>query len=208
MGLHHTETLDDLQRWHQGEEGALNKLLKRNLSWIRARVRKRLGPELRQRVESSDIVQDAMAQFLQYGPRFLISDENHFRALVARIVENVLCDNYDWFTARRRAIAKAHPLPGDSVLDLDCRAGKGRTPSTSAQHHEEEGWIRLGMELLQPRDREIIVLHQWECLSFSEIGKRLGISVNSAWKRHKRAVYRLGEKVGALRRGNMSCLEE
>ena len=57
------------------------------------------------KVESSDIVQDAALQFLKYGPRFILSDEEKFRALLVRIVENVLRDKHDWFSARRRAIA-------------------------------------------------------------------------------------------------------
>ena len=123
-------------------------------------------------------------------------------------MENVLRDKHDWFTARRRAIARERPLPADSVLYLNTDKGSDRTPSQSAQHHEEEAWIRLGMELLEPEDREVLVLHQWDHLPFTEVGKRLGISGKSAWQRHNRAVSCLAEKVGDLRRGRFDVLYE
>lgn len=203
-----TDTLSNLKRWHEGEKTGLNTLLSHNLSWIRDRVRCRLGPKLRQRFESCDIVQDAALQFLQYGPRFLVSDEKHFRALVAKIVENILRDKHDWFNARRRAISLERPLPADTVLFLSQRKGSVPTPSEDAQRHEEEAWLRLGIEILDPADREVIVLHQWDHQSFSEIGKQLGITPESAWKRHKKAVKRLAEKIGALRRGDFTSLED
>lgn len=208
MKSNHTETLQHLQKWHQGERDGLNALLNRHLSWIRDRVRKRLGNKLRQRVESCDIVQDAVLQFLQYGPRFLVSDDEQFRALLTRIVENVVCDKYDWFTARRRAVALEQPLPLDTILYLSQQSGRIKTPSTSARRNEEEAWIRLGIELLDPEDRELLILRQWENLPFSKIGKHLGVSTKTAWKRHKNALYHLSDKVGELRRGNLSCLTE
>jgi RNA polymerase sigma factor (sigma-70 family) len=203
-----TDTLQKLEQWHRGEKAGLDTLLKRNLDWIQARVRQRLGTKLRQRLESCDIVQDAALQFMQYGPRFLVSDERHFRALVARIVENILRDKHDWFEARRRAIARERPLPTDTVLYLNQKKDSVLSPSEDAQRNEEEAWIRLGIELLSPDDREVLVLHQWDHKSFNEIGKHFNITPESAWKRHKRAVKHLAEKIGDLRRGNLSCLEE
>ena len=69
-----TETSVSLKKWHQGDMASLETLLKRHLSWIQNRVRQRIGTKLRHQLESCDIVQDAALQFLQYGPRFLLSD--------------------------------------------------------------------------------------------------------------------------------------
>jgi RNA polymerase sigma-70 factor (ECF subfamily) len=208
MGAKPTDTADLLKSWHHGKEASLRDLLSRNLEWIYERVRQRLGDRLRLRLESCDIVQDAAVQFLQYGPRILVSDEKKFRALLARIVENVLRDKNDWFTARRRAISLEQPLPEDTILYLDPGEGQPKTPSMSAQRHEEEAWLRLGMELLDPEDRELLVLRQWDHLSFEEIGERLKITGDAAWMRHKRAVDHLAKKVGDLRRGRLAFLEE
>jgi len=190
---------------HGGDPTALAALLERNLDWIHQRVSRRLGPVLRKKGETCDYVQDAMVQFLRYGPRIQVNDEGHFRALLARIVENTLSDQHDWFTRARRRVSREHPLPGDSVLSLDEPRDTVTTPSKAAQHHEEEALIRLGMELLDPEDRNIIALRQWENLPFHQIGERLGITPEAAGKRHNRAVARLAKKVGALRRGDLRC---
>ncbi len=50
-------------------------------------------------------------------------------------------------------------------------------------------------------DREVLILRQWDGLSFDEIGKRLEISTSAARVRHLRAVRRLAREVEELRRG-------
>ena len=108
-----------LQQWHRGDENALDDLLKNHLTWIRGKVRKGMGSGLREKGDTSDYVQDAVVEFLKYGPRFTISNDARFRGLLLKIVENVLCKKYRWFTARRREIARERPLPSDTVLRLD-----------------------------------------------------------------------------------------
>jgi len=198
-----SQTALDLSNWHAGKTEYLDALLQRNMEWILGKVRQRLGPGLRRMVESSDIVQEAAIQFLKYAPRFTISEERHFRGLLARIVENVLRDQNDWFTAKRRAVAKQKPLPPDTILDLDHGGRSDKTPSQLVQRREDEAWIRLGMEFLDPEDREVLVLRQWDSLSFAEIGRRHGLTENAAWMRHNRAVGRLARAVGRLRRGKL-----
>lgn len=203
-----TETSICLQQWHSGDGEALNTLIERHLPWIRAQVRRRMTSLLQKKGETLDYVQDAMLQFLRFGPRFTIANENYFRALLLRIVENSLLNKYDWFTARRRDLARERPLPSDTVLSLDPPRETVKTPSKSAQRHEQEAWIRLGMELICPEYREVLVLREWDKLSFKEIGERLGITPNAARLKHYRAVRQLGKKIVALRDGELSRILE
>jgi len=196
-----TDTTRLLNRWHEGDEKALADLIDRHLPWIQDQVRMRMGPRLKSKAETQDFVQDSLIQFLRYGPRFRISNEAHLRALLRRIVENTLRDGHDRFAARRRAVSMERPLPSDTVLELDPPIGPGRNPCESAQRHEEEAWIRLCIELLEPEDRNVIAMRQWDGLSFVEIGEAMGVSSNAAWMRHCRAVDRLGEIVGRMRKG-------
>lgn len=200
----HTITFQCLQRWNSGEKEGLEELIERHLPWIRRRVQQRLGPKLRQMVESLDVVQDAAFQFFQYGPNIVLSDEEHFRALLARIIENVLRNQSEWFSAQRRQVARNRPLPTETVLHLEGSLVTDRTPSQSVERHEREAWIRLGIELLDAKNREVIVLRQWESLSYDEIGLRLKIPANTARMRYERALKRLAKTVGAIRRGEIS----
>jgi RNA polymerase sigma-70 factor (ECF subfamily) len=190
-----------LQQWHSGDQHALDALIERHLTWIHAKVRHRLGSMLRDKGETCDYVQDAVVEFLRYGPRFTITNDARFRGLILKIVENVLCNKYDWFTARRRAIARERPLPSDTILSLDPPRQQMHTPSKTAEKNEQEAWVRLGIELVKPDDREVLILRQWDGLSFDEIGKRLEISASAARVRHLRAVRRLAREVEELRRG-------
>ncbi|MHC4944282.1 MAG: RNA polymerase sigma factor [Planctomycetota bacterium] len=197
------ETAASLQKWYSGDEQGLNAILERHLPWIRAQVRQRLTALLRIKGDSGDYVQDAVLQFLRFGPRIMIKNEDHFRAFLLKVVENTLNDKYDWYTARRRNIAQERPLPSDTVILLDPPKGSGHTPSRSAERHEREAWVRLGLELLDPEDRELLILRKWDKLSFSKLGDHLGISEDAARMRYNRTVIKLGDVVLALRRGEL-----
>src|SRR5262245_11328787 len=199
-----SETRLLLQRLRAGDREALEALLERDLDWIHGYVRRRLGPALRMRLESADVVQEAVVEFLRHGPPFLVSDELQFRRLAARVVENVIGHQYDWFTAQRRELQRERPLPSDDVIDLDARRTPGGTPSKEAQRHEREACVRLGLELLGAQDREAILLREWEGSSMAEMGTRLGISEDAARMRYQRAVRRLARKVRQLRSGNLA----
>jgi RNA polymerase sigma-70 factor (ECF subfamily) len=208
MNVGNTETSIYLNQWHKGNRESLASLLQRHLPWIHAQVRERLTPLLRGKEETWDYVQDAVLQFLQYGPRFTISNDVHFRAILMQVVKNSMLNKYDWYTARRREISRERPLPPDTILSLDLHPGTKKTPSISAERHEQEAWIRLGLEFVEPGDREVIVLRRWDELSFAEIGAQIGITSEAARKRYTRAVDRLSEKVWDIRSGNLPVILE
>ena len=180
MSLKDTATSLSLKQWHEGDHNGVETLLENHASWIHAVVRKKMGALLRKKAETLDYVQDAMIEFLRYGPRVMINSDDHFRNLFARIVENALRDKHGWYTARRRAVSRERPLPRDTVLYLDPPTHAQNTPSKDAQQHEEEAWIRLGLEILGPEDRQVLVFRQWDKLSFNQIGERLGRDHESA----------------------------
>jgi len=199
-----TETLQFLGQWNRGDETGMEKLIERHLPWIRAHVHKRLGPRLRRKAETGDYVQDALVEFLRYGPRIEIADDDHFRALMVRIVENTLRGRVDWFNAQRRKVSRFFPIPSDTVLSLDPPRTPVERPSEAAGVREQTDWIRLGLELLDPEERDLIVQHQWEGRTFSEIGEEHGIAPDTIRMRHVRSVARLARKVADLRRGNLA----
>lgn len=201
-----TETLGLLRRWHEGDQNALSEILRRDLPRIREKVGRRLGPGLRKKESPSDIVQDAVVDLLKYGPRFRIADKDQFRGLVAKIVENNLRDKNDRYRAQRRALDRERPLPAGSVVDLNAARKSVEGPSTVARRNEDEALIRLALELLDPRDRQVVLLRQFEGLSFSKVGKALGIEANTARMRFKRALPKLAEKLEMVEGGKVGSL--
>ncbi|MCA8981484.1 MAG: hypothetical protein KDC14_15750, partial [Planctomycetes bacterium] len=146
-----TQTVELLRRWHAGDREALEALVRANLDWLRQRVRARLGPRLRAYEETHDQVQEAIVDVLTFGPRFSITDNEQFRAVLARIVENNLRDRNRWIGRERRAVDRNRPLPSDTVLDLDPPIRSVTRPSEAGRHTEreqQEAWVRLAIELL------------------------------------------------------------
>jgi RNA polymerase sigma-70 factor, ECF subfamily len=197
------DTKELLEMWHAGDRGALDRLLERDLPWIQARVSRRLGAALRARAETGDFVGEAVAEVLAYAPRFLLENRAQFRALLARIAENVIRDQHDRFRALRRALSRERPLPPDTRLELDGARGTVTRPSEAAGEREWEAWVRLGLELIEPDERHLIVLKQWDGLSFAEIAKGLGSSEDAARMRYHRAVARLAGQIQELRAGRV-----
>lgn len=196
-----SETAALLVRVQAGDRRALDALLARNLPWIRAQVRRRMGAALRSKEESSDVVQDAVIEFLTYGPRVRLGSEASFRGLMCRIVEHTLSDQHDWWTARRRTLNRERPLAADTVLDLDAPRAPGPDPAEEAARREWEAWIRLGLELLDAGERRVIVLRKWEGREYAAIGRELGCSEDAARMRCNRAMASLADAVHALRAG-------
>jgi RNA polymerase sigma-70 factor (ECF subfamily) len=201
-----TTTTELLRRWHRGDREALETLLVRDLPWIQNRVHQRLGPLLRARAETQDLVQEVCIEFLEYGPRFLPANRDQFCGLLSRIAENVIRGQIDWFTAQRRSLRRECPLPDDSVVHLDRRLDVPNAPSAEAECREWDGLVRLGVELLRAEDRELVLLREWSALSFAEIGKRLGASEDAVRMRFHRAVARLASNIQHLRSGKIDGL--
>jgi RNA polymerase sigma factor (sigma-70 family) len=197
-----------LHRWHMGDASALTALVQAQLPWLRAQVERRLGDFLRGRADADDYLQEVVLDFLRDGPRFQVQSTAQLRTLLARIVENTLRDRNDWFRARRRNFAGEVSLPTETVLQLDPALQRSTTPSRNAARSEVRDWVRLGIELLEPEDRKILLAREYEDRSFVEIGAELGMTPNSVRMRWVRAVGRLAELLQDLRAGRTGDLVE
>ena len=138
---------------------------------------------------------------LEYAPKFLVGNAAACRRLLAQLMENMLRDKHEFWARLRRSKAKEEPLPSDSVLRLDAMARTATTPSRAAARNEEAALLRLALDLLDPDDRTVLELRQYEELSFAAIGERLGLLENAARMRFQRALGRLGEELERLRSG-------
>jgi DNA-directed RNA polymerase specialized sigma24 family protein len=195
MVTDYDRTNELIERWHAGDAQALAQLLEENLDWIQGKVKARLGAELRAKAETVDFVQDAFAEFLRYGPRIKVAGRGQFRALMAQIIENVLRGNHDYFAAQRRNAAREAPLPTDTVLDI---SGTITRPDAAAEKNEMEAWVRLALELIEPEDRQLVLLRQWDGLEFEVC---IGTTPDAARMRFGRALQKLAAKIDELRKG-------
>ncbi|MHC5066609.1 MAG: RNA polymerase sigma factor [Planctomycetota bacterium] len=196
-----SDTVSYLRRWHSGDRSALDFLLERDMPWIREHVHSRLGRRLQKKAEAEDYLQDVLIEVLRYCPKFMVPGRKQFCALIGSIAESVLCNHADYFSARRRDMDRESNLPTDSVFDLGTGTLHGERPSEIAVRHEEEAALRIGLELLSPDDRRIVLLRDWDDVPYEDIGREFEISEDAARMRHKRALKKLLREIDALGAG-------
>ncbi len=64
-------------------------------------VRARLGPRLREKVESMDVLQEAYLAAHRDFAKFEYTDDGAFLRWICRIIENRICDLGDYFGAQK-----------------------------------------------------------------------------------------------------------
>lgn len=176
--------------------------------FVAEQVRLRLGRQLRRQHDTQDIVQSMLLQALRTAPRFLVSDRDKLRGLLVRMVENALHVQADQQHAQKRDLRREVPLqqaPTDSVLDLD-PSSPATDPGRAAERTETREWVRLALELLDHDDRTVVLMRDYEELTFAEIGERLGLAEDAVRMRHRRAMPRLANTLVKLKRGDLGSL--
>lgn len=205
-----SETRDLLVRWHGGDQQALAELVQQDKDWIDAHVRRRLGPLLRRRNDTQDIVQQTLVEVLRCGPRFVVSDRGHMRGLLARMVENVLRVQANHHQAQKRDLRREQAVlapqgSSDSIINLDLPASATR-PDRAAERNETRDWVRLALEFLDVEDKNAIVWRDYEDLAFAEVAQRLGVAEDAARMRYRRALPKLAKALSSLREGKIDKL--
>jgi RNA polymerase sigma-70 factor (ECF subfamily) len=64
--------------------------------------------------------------------------------------------------------------------------------------------LEQGLDLLQPEQREMVILHHWSGFTFEEAGEVLGISPNTAASRYRYALDKLRDHFQVSRKGQVT----
>jgi DNA-directed RNA polymerase specialized sigma24 family protein len=145
-----------------------------------------------------------MLRALQYAPRFLCRDRGQFRALLARMIENLLTDRARALAAKGREVH--FESFADSRLDLDPALAQSAQATRAAARDEELGWMRLGLEFLEPEERDVIWRRQFLEQGFADIATADGSQPDAVRMRFNRALLRLAGVVQRLQAGRMQEL--
>lgn len=188
---HKTQQLVTLAKG--GDESALDQLCRVYAERVRWMVRLRMSKELRSKLDSIDVVQDALVSALGGLEDFTYKNEGDFVRWLSRIAENVLRDNWDRFQAEKRDIRKEvrldnyRPTSGDGLVGT---AGpvEAATPSVIMSRKEELDKLEKAIDTLKAEYRQVIVLTKIEGLGYQEIGDRLGKSTEAVRKLVSRAM--------------------
>jgi RNA polymerase sigma-70 factor (ECF subfamily) len=182
-----------LRRARVGDRQALGRLFAQHRPYLRRLVELRLDRRLRQRVDPSDVVQEAQLEAVRRLGGYLERPALPFRLWLRQLAyDRLLMARRRHAQAARRAVGQEVALPDRSSLLLaqQLLAG-GSTPSQRLAQEELARRVRQAVAGLAEADREILLMRHAEELPYGEIARLLGIEADAARQRYGRALLRL-----------------
>ncbi len=170
-----------------GQPEALGELCSLYRNYMRMVVRTGLGPKLRERVELSDVVQEALVEVVRQFPQFTGQNEAALVGWLRRLVGQKLADLGRYHSRAKRAggtpdvplEGPIDPAGGDSAGGgklLDMLSLSQTSPSEAASRRELTVLLADAVAALPEEEAEVLWLYHAENLSFESIGERLGVS--------------------------------
>ena len=167
-----------------GDTSAQDQLCRVYGERVRRIVRLRMGAEIRSKLESMDLVQDALMCALRDLGGFTYRNEGDFLRWLTKIAENRLRDNIDKLHTEKRDIRREIRLDDRERTTGRVFVGTAGpidaiTPSVIMSRKEDLDRLGKAIDKLKPEYREVIILAKIEELSYSQIGDRLGKSTGA-----------------------------
>jgi RNA polymerase sigma-70 factor (ECF subfamily) len=187
------ETCGLLQQVAQGDRRALGRLLQRYRPRLHAFVAARLDPQVRSRLDPSDVVQELQLEVTRRMDDFLNRSPMPFHLWVRKTAyERLLKVRREHRQRARRAVDREVALPDHSSL-LVAQPLLAGASSPSQQLAARDFADRVGRAVaeLEESDREILLMRHAEELAYAEISCLLDIEADAARKRYGRALLRL-----------------
>jgi RNA polymerase sigma-70 factor (ECF subfamily) len=192
----HDKTQHLVIRAKEGDESARNRLCEVYVERVRRIVRLRMGIELRSKLESMDIVQDALMSALRDLEDFNYSNEGDFLRWLSGIAENQIRGKLVQLHAAKRDMRKEVPLEQRSKHTRG-RDGQAlypvskTTPSLIFSRKEDLDKLEHAMDQLKPAYRQVIILARIEGLAHKDIAARVGKSPDAVGMLLSRALLAL-----------------
>ena len=140
-----------------------------------------------QRVSCTQIAKDiAQEAFIRLSKEFVRSEIRQPKAYLYRIARNLVIDHFRRIS--REPIAQCAELP-ETIPD------PAPDPERYVMAKDELNKLHAAILDLPSRQRDILLMHRFDGLSYDEIAGRLGISRNTVMVHMMRAVSRCREKM-------------
>jgi len=184
------ETATLVDRARDGSQTALDVLYARCAAKLLPLIRQRLGPSLRSDLESRDILQAVLMKSFERRAQFHGAQAGSWMAWLARIADNEIRDRADYRTRLRRDAARRVPLDEAADVPAPVRSALSQTILGEAAERLERA-----LDSLSDAHREVILLRQFEELTFPEIAARLGKSEDACRMAYARGMTALTLKM-------------
>jgi RNA polymerase sigma-70 factor (ECF subfamily) len=201
--MHETEsvTIDLWQRVQKGEGPALGELLERYRNYLTLLARMQISRRLQGKMDPLDVVQETFLEAHRDFAQFRGRSEKEFAQWLRQILASNLANLLrHYFGAKCRDVRMEQQL----MLEVDQSSrmvgqaiiAPHSTPSQQASRREQAVLLADALEDLPADYREAIILRHLEGLSFPEVARRMGRTVNSVEKLWARGLTRLRASFG------------
>jgi len=176
---HKTQNLVALAK--EGDQHAIEQLCRIYGERVRRIIRLRIDRKLRSKLDSVDVVQDALILAMGGLKDFTYKNEGDFLRWLSKIAENKLHDIWDKFYAEKRDIRREIPFKEvenntEESSFIASEPLETTTPSVLLFRKEQLDKLEKAIDNLKPDYREVIYLSRIERFSNAEIAEKLGKS--------------------------------
>jgi len=182
-----------------GDAKALNALFARYQERVLRVVRLRLSHELRERLrlQSMDILQDVFMHAFRKLPDFEPTSEGSFLHWLGRIAENAIRDHLDYAAAGKRDTSAERSLDQSLLVSQehlhlrDIIPDGGMSPTQHMLKRSIKSAVDDLLLELDDAERELIIQHKIEGLTFGEMALMVGKTEDAVRKHFNRSFQKL-----------------
>jgi RNA polymerase sigma-70 factor (ECF subfamily) len=192
-----------LQEARAGDAATLGRLLELYRSYLALLARVQIGQRLQGKADASDLVQETFLEAHRNFARFRGTSEGELVAWLRQILAANLADLFRRYLGTQgrdvrleREIADA--LDRSAVLLDGGLVAPGSSPSQQAARREQAVLLADALAKLPEDYRDVLVLRHLEGLTFPEIARRMGRSLDSVEKLWMRGLARLRQVMGGV----------
>jgi RNA polymerase sigma-70 factor (ECF subfamily) len=198
-----------LEKVKQGSPRALDGLLGRCRSDLRAFIDFHLDPQIRQRVDPSDVVQETQMEVVRRMDDYLERRPMPFHLWVRKTAyERMLRLRRDHRQRSRRSVDREVPFPDrSSMLLARPLVHGGPSPSQQVEAKEYAHRVSRAVAELSDTDRELLLMRHAETLPYEEIACLLEIEPAAARKRYGRCPHSFAKGADRTRVGGVDANE-
>jgi RNA polymerase sigma factor (sigma-70 family) len=179
-----TNTVGDLARLRRGDDRAFDDLWRRYTPLLEmvfaTRIRPRLEPDLRARIDVDDVLQVAARKVQEKLPEFEYRGPGSVLAWMTAILQHVVTDMIDYWRAGIRDVRRERVLEhgnADTQSRRTVLPDPGSGPVTRAKQSERRRSVSAALEQLGERHQTIVMLRFFAGATWDEIAAELGEQV-------------------------------
>lgn len=190
-----------LQEARTGDASTLGRLLESYRRYLALLARMQIGQRLQGKADASDLVQETFLEAHRNFGRFRGTSEAQFVSWLRQILVAKLADLLRRYLGTQGRDVRLERDLEDAVDRSSALLGCGlvapqASPSQQAAQREQAVLLADALGELPDDYREVLVLRHLEGLTFPEVARRMGRSLDSVEKLWMRALARLRQILG------------